>query len=154
MEQFCNSDLVKNITKARKNMKVQGNGGTLAVTYKATVTKYKQYVWFIKDTITNIIFLKNLIRQYLVTYDSIDQIFVVHGEDREQPNMEFNMHVSGLRFYNPNDKVVVLRNTVPETSKDFQREKLTVQNKQKLCTPNLGIDKLNISDELFKENKS
>ena len=105
-------------------MKVQGNGGTLAVTYKATVTKYKQYVWFIKDTITNIIFLKNLIRQYLVTYDSIDQIFVVHGEDQEQPNMEFNMHESGLLFYNPNDKVVVLRNTVPENKQGFPKRKV------------------------------
>ena len=58
-------------------MKVQGNGGTLAVTHKATVPRYKQYVWFSKDTITNIIALKNLIKQYQVTYDSTDKIYVV-----------------------------------------------------------------------------
>ena len=39
-------------------MKFQGNGGTLAVTNKETVTGYKQNLWFGKDTITNIIFLK------------------------------------------------------------------------------------------------
>ena len=82
MNLLCNSDLVKNITKAENDVKLQGNGGTIAVTHKATVRGYKQDVWFRKDAITNIISLKNLIKQYRVTYDSIDQISVVHWEDR------------------------------------------------------------------------
>ena len=53
-------------------MKVQGNGGTLAVTHKAIVPGYKQDVLLIKYAITNMIYLKNLIKQYRVTYDSID----------------------------------------------------------------------------------
>ena len=60
-------------------MTVQGNSGTLAVTHKAKVPGYKQDVWFSKYDITNTIALKNFIKQYWVTYDSIDQIFVVHG---------------------------------------------------------------------------
>ena len=36
-------------------MTVQVNCGTLAVTNKATVSGYKQYMWFRKDSITNII---------------------------------------------------------------------------------------------------
>ena len=83
MNIFYNSDLVENITKTGKIMKVQDNGGTLAVTHKATVPGYKQYVWFNKDAITNKISLKNLINKYQVTYDIIDQIFVVHREDQE-----------------------------------------------------------------------
>ena len=75
---------------------------------------YKQDVWFIKHSITNIIALKNLIKKYLVTYDSIDKIFVVHGKDQEKPNMEFNMHKSVLHCYNPTNKAVVLINTVSE----------------------------------------
>ena len=81
MDLFCNSGLVENITKAGNNMTVQGNGVTLAVTQNATVPIYKQYVWFNKNAIANIIALKNLINQYRVTYDSIDQIFVVHRDD-------------------------------------------------------------------------
>ena len=65
-----------------KNITVQGNGGTLAVTFNATVTRYKQDVWFSKYATTNIIDLKNLIKQYRVTYDNIDKIFVVHREDQ------------------------------------------------------------------------
>ena len=69
-------------------------------------------MWFSKYSITNIISLKKLIKKYRVTYDSIDQIFMVHREDLEKPNMEFNRHESVLHYYNPTDKVVVLINTV------------------------------------------
>ena len=63
-------------------MKLHGNGGTLVVTQKATVNRYKQDVCFSKDAITNKNPIKNLIKQYQVTYDSIDQIFVVHMEEK------------------------------------------------------------------------
>ena len=63
MDLFCNPNLVENSTKAKK-MTVQGNGGTPSVTHKATVTRYNQDVWFTKYSITNIISLKNLIKQY------------------------------------------------------------------------------------------
>ena len=43
-------------------MKVQGNGANIAITHKATVTGYKQYVCFRKYAITNIIDIKNLIK--------------------------------------------------------------------------------------------
>ena len=75
-----------------RNMRVQGNGGTLAVTHKATGPGYKIYFWFRKYYITNIMSLKQLIKQYQVTYNSIDQIFLVYREDQEKPNMEFKMH--------------------------------------------------------------
>ena len=65
-----------------KNITVQGNGVTVAVTLNETVTEYKKYVWFSKYTTTNVIDLKNLIKQYRVTYDNIDKIFVVHREDQ------------------------------------------------------------------------
>ena len=59
-------------------MTAKGNVRNLEVTHKATVPECKQDVWFSKDSITNIIVLKNWIKKYQVTYDSIDQIFVVH----------------------------------------------------------------------------
>ena len=78
---FCNSDLVESTNKTEKKMTVQGNGGNLEVTHNATVTGYKQDVWFSKYVITNRIDLK-LIKKHGVTYDSINQIFVVHKEDQ------------------------------------------------------------------------
>ena len=40
---FCNLDPVGNITKAEKEIKVQGNGGNLAVSHKETMPGYKKY---------------------------------------------------------------------------------------------------------------
>ena len=86
MDLFCNSYLVENITEDEKNTTVQSNGDTLAVTHRATLPGYKQDVWFSKDAITNIFAIKILIRQYQVTYDSIDKTFVVQREYQEKPN--------------------------------------------------------------------
>ena len=80
MDLFYSSDLVENTTKARKRTKVQDNGGTPEVTHKATVTRYKQDVCFKKDAITSIIYLKKWIKKDRITYDSTNQIFVVHRE--------------------------------------------------------------------------
>ena len=73
-------------------MTVKVNGVIIEVIHKETTSVYKQDVWFIKYSITNIIDIKNLIRKYRLTYDNIDKIFVVHREDQEKPNTEFNMH--------------------------------------------------------------
>jgi hypothetical protein len=101
MDIFCNAALVRNISKSRSNMRLKSNGGTMVVTRKATMEGYNKTVWFITRAITNIIALHNLIDQYRVTYDSDDLMFVVHRESESKPNMEFKMHKSGLRYYDP-----------------------------------------------------
>ena len=45
-------------------MTVEVDGGTLEVTQKSTVTRYKQDVWFDKKAIANKIALKNFIKKY------------------------------------------------------------------------------------------
>ena len=78
-------------------------------------------------------------KQYRVTYDSIDQIFVVNSYDQEKPNMEFKMHESGIHCYNLNDKSLVITNNVSGRIKDFPRDELTMNSKQNICTPNWSI---------------
>ena len=103
-------------------MKVQGNGDTLVFTRSTEMPGYKQDLWFIKDAITEIIALKNLINQYRVTYDSIDQLFMVHSYDQEKPNMELKMHEYGIHSYNPTDKAVVLINTMTKKQDSIKIE--------------------------------
>ena len=43
--------------------------------------------------------LKNVIKQYRVTYDSNNKPFVVHRQDSGLLNMVFRMHSSGLHLY-------------------------------------------------------
>ena len=68
----------------------------MKVNHKATINGYERPVWFRKDAIMNIIALKNIIRQYRVTYDSDESTFVVHREAENKNNMEFRMHANGL----------------------------------------------------------
>jgi hypothetical protein len=72
----------------------------MVVTHKAEMAGYHTHVWYNRKAITNsIIALSNVIKQYRVTYDSADQMFVVHRESENKPNMEFRMHESGLHYY-------------------------------------------------------
>ena len=80
MDQWCNPKLVGNIYEAKKNMRLKINGGKILITNKAQVSGYKPHVWFNQKYITNLITLKNLIKQYCVTYNSLDEMFIVHIE--------------------------------------------------------------------------
>ena len=70
MDLVCNRNLVTNIRKSESTMTVTSNGGAMQVTRKATIPGYDQEVWYDGKAITNIILLKNLSKQYLVTYRS------------------------------------------------------------------------------------
>ena len=57
---------------------------------------------FIKRVMTNILWLKNLIRLYRVTYDSERRTaFIVHRVEFGLRNMVFDMHPCGLHVYYP-----------------------------------------------------
>ena len=117
-------------------MTVQGNGVTLEVTHKETVTVYEQYVWFRRYYITTIISLKKLIKKYQLTYDRINQISVVHREEQEKPNMEFSIHESRLHCYNPTATEVILINTLYGNKKEYPKSQLTKHSKQKIVLQN------------------
>jgi hypothetical protein len=82
-------------------MQLHSNGGTMVVSQKASIPGYHNNVWFSKRAITNIIALKNLIQQYRVTYDSNNEMSVIHRESKGKLNMQFRMHESGLHYFDP-----------------------------------------------------
>ena len=98
---ICNKKLTSKINKSDKKISVQGNGLTIAIKYKARMPGKNYGTWYSKDEISNIISLKNMIRQYRVTYDRYDQTFVMHQEASALPHMEFSMHKSGLHVFYP-----------------------------------------------------
>jgi hypothetical protein len=106
-------------------MRLKSNGGTMAMSHKATLSGYNENVWFSTRAITNIIALRNLIEQYRVTYDSDDLMFVVHRESESKPNMEFRMHESGLHYYDPRKEAhLILVNTVSENKEGFTQRQI------------------------------
>ncbi len=66
------------------------------------VLGYDFWVWFTTRAMTDIIFLKNLIRLYQATYNSKWlNAFMVHWEEFGLPNMVLDMHLCGLHIYYP-----------------------------------------------------
>ena len=84
----------------------------MVVTHKAKIAGYHKNVWFNKRAITNIIDLSNIIQQYIVTYYSDDNIFILQQEAEYKPYMEFKMHKSELHYYDLRNKHFAFINTV------------------------------------------
>jgi hypothetical protein len=125
MDLFCNAALVSKTCKSTTSMRLKSNGGTMVVTWKATLPGYNKDVWFSTRAITNIIALSNLIQQYRVTYDSGDKMCVVHRESQGKPNMEFRMHKCGLHYYDPrNEEHLALFNTVSVNKEGFTKRQI------------------------------
>jgi hypothetical protein len=139
MDLFCNPNLVQNVKKSKDVMKLQSNGGTMKVNHKASINGYDNKVWFSKDAITNIIALSNLIKQYRVTYDSIDKMFAVHQEDVDKPNMEFKMRKSELHYFNPKDVDLTFNiNTVSDNKKGFTKRQVKGADQARTLYATLG----------------
>ena len=134
-------------------MTVEVNGGTLEVTQKSTVTRYKQDVWFDKKAIANKIALKNFIKKYWVTYNNIDQIFVVHREDQEKPSMEFNINTSAPHCYITTDKAVVLINNVCGNKQGFSEIQINGAEHAKNMYAKIGYPLVKYFRWYFKAKK-
>jgi hypothetical protein len=89
MDLICDPALVESTFKSSHSMRLKSNGGTMEVKKQAIMPGYHVHVWYNKKAITNILSLSNVIKQYCVMYNSNDQMFVVHREPEEKPDMEF-----------------------------------------------------------------
>ena len=96
----------------------------MLITHKAHVSSYKPQVWFDQKSITNLIALKNLIKQYFVTYYSLDELFIFHREEHLKNNMRFRMHESGLLYYVPEDEDFVFVNKVAGNKESYSKRKI------------------------------
>jgi hypothetical protein len=54
-----------------------------------------------KRSLTSLLTLKNMKKQYRVTYDSSEETFLEHCKAAGLPNLFFKEHVNGLHFFNP-----------------------------------------------------
>ena len=89
MDLFCNPDLVEDIKKVKGPLRIHSNGGEMSVNHKSKIPGNDKRVWFSIRTLANIIDLKNLTKQYRVTYNRNDQMFIVHKKGTGLPNIGF-----------------------------------------------------------------
>jgi uncharacterized protein YodC (DUF2158 family) len=124
MDLICNPALVRKTFKSDKSMCLKSNGGTMTVTHKAQMAGYHAHGWYDKKAITNILALRNVIKQYRVTYDSDNQMFVIHRESEGKPNMQFQMHESGLHYYGPHNEEFIFVTTVSGNKEGFTQRQI------------------------------
>jgi hypothetical protein len=124
MDLFCNRALVMRTYNSDMSMKLKSNGGTMVVTKKAEVAGYHAPVWYDKHAITNILALRTVIKQYRVTYNSDEKMFVVHRDSAGEPNMEFRMHESGLHIYDPRTEALMFITTVSGNKEGFTKRQI------------------------------
>ena len=122
MDLFCNTKLVRNIYKTNKNILLQSNGGTMIITHKSKVANYNPHVWFYQKYITKLIAIKNIIKQHHVTYNSLDEMFIVHIEEHGKHNVKLRMHESGLHYYDPEDEEFLFLNTVADNKESYIKQ--------------------------------
>jgi hypothetical protein len=124
MDLICDPALVELTFKSSHSMRLKSNGGTMEVKKQAIMPGYHMHMWYNKEAITNILSLSNVIKQYRVTYDSNDQMFVVHREPEGKPDMEFRMHESGQHYFDPRDSEFIFVNTVSENKSGFMKRQI------------------------------
>ena len=95
---FCNEKFVTNIRDADQDLIMSTNGGPISSSKKCDVP-YFPNVWFNKNSITNIISLKDMTSKFRVTLDSDkEKALLVHMPDKI---VKFKQMRNGLYALNP-----------------------------------------------------
>jgi hypothetical protein len=126
---FCNNEFVSNIRLALEPLILKSYGGELIAYHIADVADYDEPVWFSKKAITNIFMLKNIKKQYRVTYDSLEETFLVHCKAAGLPNLLFKEHVNGLHFFDTRQADFALVETVESNMQLFLKRQVAHADK-------------------------
>ncbi len=84
---FCNPEYVDNIRAAERELSLQSNGGKLPISNIANFNGFEESVWYSDDTMTNILSLSRIKREYAVSYDGED--FIIHHAKHGYVNPRF-----------------------------------------------------------------
>jgi hypothetical protein len=126
---FCNKEFVSNIRLAPEPLILKSNGGELIAHHIANVADYNEPVWFSKKVITNIFTLKNMKKQYRVTYDSSEEAFLVHCKAMGLPNRVFKEHGNGLHFFDPRQADFAFVKTVESIMRLYSKRQVARADK-------------------------
>ncbi len=136
---FCNKEFVSNIQPAPEPLILKSNGGELIAHHIANVADYDVPVWFSKKAITNIFTLKNMKKQYRVTYNSSEETFLVHREAAGLPNLLFKDHGNGLHFFDPRQVDFAFIQTVESNMRLYSKRQVARADKACSLYASLGF---------------
>ena len=120
-------------------MILKGNGGELIAHHIANVADYDEPVWFSKKAITNIFTLKNMKKQYRVTYNSLEETFLVHCKAAGLPNLLFKEHANGLHFFDLRQADFAFVEMVESNMQLFSKQQVVCADKAHSLYASLGF---------------
>jgi hypothetical protein len=135
----CNKEFVSNIQPAPEPLILKSNGGKLIAHHIANIADYNEPVWFSKKAITNIFMLKNMKKQYRVTYNSLEETFLVHCKAAGLPNLLFEEHGNGLHFFDPRQADFAFVKTVESNMRLYSKWQVVCADKACSLYASLGF---------------
>ncbi len=136
---FCNKEFASNIRLAPEPLILKSNGSELISHHITNVADYDEPVWFSKKAITNIFMLKNMKKQYRVTYDSSEETFLVHPKAAGLPNLLFKEHANGLHFFDLRQADFAFIKTVELNMQLFSKWQVARTDKARSFYASLGF---------------
>ena len=131
LDLICNKRFTSEVNKFNIKLKVQGNEIKMLVNHRSKITENYQTTCFSNKSITNIVSIKNMTKQYIVTYDTNYETSVMHSKESGLPNMELQMNSLGLHMYypfEPNKSNKNFINTFSENKKAFNKREIKGKN--------------------------
>ena len=122
---FANGNLLEDIHEVDDELMITSNGGTSMTWEMGTLAGYGE-VWYDPSGIANIVSLAQVVKKYHVSYDSLDNVFIVTKPDGTV--YKFVQAASGLYYYDlaragPNKRAgVALVETVAAKKSNYTRE--------------------------------
>lgn len=146
---FCNSNYLTNIYDTDEQMTVHTNGGSLSTTQKGTFDGYGE-VWYHPDAMSNILSVKNVKKQFRITYDSEGKDrFTVHKDNRQ---IHFDCSNNGLYFHDFNNRNITLVNTIEEKKEGFSKRQVEQAKLAKKLYHTMGLPSMQDYQTLIKNN--
>ena len=149
---WCERQYLTDVREVNSVLGVESNGGDMETNLKELLPKYGS-VWVHDDAITNILSLKNVIKKWRTTFDSMKNNgdFIVHTPDGE---IRFIMHESGLWYYDLREGGLCFLQTVEEnaskyTERQYKRAKLANDIYIKIGCPSVKDFKHLIANNLI-----
>jgi hypothetical protein len=78
-------------------------------------------------------------KKYRVTYNSLEETFLVHREAMGLPNLLFKEHGNGLHFFNPRQADFAVIKTVESNMRLYSKQQVARADKARSLYASLGF---------------
>ena len=121
---FCNKKMVQDVSTTDQALALGTNAGTAVVDQQATLAGYKSKVWFNSESITNVLSLGILCREYPVSFSNEEKAFTITTPNAVHKFVLGDDNLFKLQKQPTHNQGLVLVETVAENSKFYTKRQV------------------------------